>query len=85
MYYVQNLGYIGNAMIWWRPDSKGYTTNIEEAGRYTEEEMRGLINSRPEEDFAWECDYIDNTPEIRKVIIESQRIDAKNMITGKRQ
>ena len=83
-YYIQNLGYVGNAMIWWGPGSKGYTSDIEDAGKYNTEEMLEIINSRPEEDFGWECDYIDNNPEIRKTIIESQRINMKRRITGKR-
>lgn len=85
LYYIQNLGFVGNAMIWWREGGKGYTTNIKEAGRFPAEEMLNIINNRPNEDFAWECEYIDNTPEIRKTIIESQRIDSNKMIRAKQR
>jgi len=29
---------------WWKPDSRGYTRSIDEAGRYTEEEARDICN-----------------------------------------
>ena len=84
MYYVQNSGYVGNALTWWREGGRGYTSDIAEAGRFSETEMRDIIDNRPEDDFAWECDYIDNNLEIRKVIIEAQRIDFRKQIKGKR-
>jgi hypothetical protein len=61
LYYIQS-GYVDNAMLWWRPNGKGYTTDIEEAGKFTAERMLDIINNRPKEDVAWECEYIDNTP-----------------------
>lgn len=84
MYYIQNSGYIGNAMIWWRKGGKGYTSYIADAGRFSEKEMHDIIDNRPEDDMAWECDYIDNNLEIRKTIIESQNIDFEKQIKGKR-
>jgi hypothetical protein len=29
-------------LVWYRPDSHGYTENLEEAGRFTEEEARAI-------------------------------------------
>jgi hypothetical protein len=83
LYYIQNRGYLGNGMIWWREGGRGYTSNIEEAGRFPAEEMLSIINNRPNDDFAWECDYIDNTPEIRKVFIDTQYIDYDKRIMAK--
>jgi hypothetical protein len=40
LYYIQSLerGAWGNDAVWWRPESKGYTSHIDEAGKYTAEE-----------------------------------------------
>lgn len=84
-YYIQS-GYVGNAMLWWRPDAKGYTTDINEAGKYPAERMLSIINNRPDEDVAWEAEYIDNTPEIRKVVIDETRgIDYRKRIVAKQR
>lgn len=72
-YYIKN-GFVGNAVLWWGQDSKGYTTDINKAGRYTKEESLKIIK-RPE-DTAWECDYIDNNLMARKTIIDMQYLDA---------
>lgn len=82
-YYIQN-GYVGNAVSWWGINSQGYTTDITKAGRYTEEEMKRIVNTRPE-DVAWPCDYIDNCEKARKLIIDSQYLDNSQIIRGKRK
>jgi hypothetical protein len=80
MYYIQN-GYVGNAIAWWAIDSKGYTTNISKAGKYTKEQAEKIIE-RPQ-DVAWECSYIDNCKEAQKLIIDGQYLDGKYKIIGK--
>jgi hypothetical protein len=32
----------GDHCVWWRPDSAGYTTSLDEAGRYTEQEAKSI-------------------------------------------
>ncbi|MCQ4154567.1 hypothetical protein NNL19_03000 [Riemerella anatipestifer] len=34
-YYIRRQGYVGNALIWWKANSNGYTVDIREAGRDT--------------------------------------------------
>ncbi len=75
MYYIQNVGYLGNAMIWWGIDSKGYTVDIRKAGKYTKERAKGIC--KRSEDTAWECEYIDNLLKAHKLIIDSQYPDRK--------
>ena len=64
LYYIQNQGFVGNAIIWWRVDGRGYTTDIREAGKFTKEEAKEIIK-RPE-DTAWPCSYIDNNVKAHK-------------------
>lgn len=79
MYYIQN-GYVGNAMCWWAENSRGYTTDINKAGRYTAEQAKNII-TRPQ-DIAWECDHIDNNLDARKTIIDSQYLNYDYRIVG---
>jgi nitrogen fixation-related uncharacterized protein len=82
LYYIQN-GYIGNAVLWWGIDSKGYTTDFEKAGKYTKEEAKRIIQ-RPE-DRAWECNYVDKNIKARKLIIDGQYLDSKKCLKGRRR
>lgn len=52
-FYIQYQGdYAFDYMLWWRPDSKGYTYDIRQAGLYTEAEARSICGIRGEE-AAW--------------------------------
>ena len=79
LYYIQNEGYLGNAMRWLGVDSKGYTSDIRKAGKYTEEQAKRICR-RPE-DTAWECEYIDSLEEAKKLIIDMQHVDSKHSRT----
>lgn len=39
------VGYNDKCILWWRPESKGYTTAVELAGRYTQDEARSICGS----------------------------------------
>jgi hypothetical protein len=41
IYYILSLKHspIGNHAVWWRPESAGYTTRLEEAGVFDETEI----------------------------------------------
>lgn len=82
MYYIQS-GFIGNAALWWAIDSKGYTTEIDKAGKFSKEEAKEIIN-RPQ-DRAWECSHIDTCIEARKIIIDVQYLNIKKCLKGKRK
>lgn len=79
MYYIQN-GWVGNAILWWGKDSKGYTTYIQQAGKYTKEQAKEIIK-RPE-DKAWECSHVDNCIEARKTIIDGQYLNRRYRLIG---
>lgn len=46
LFYVQN-GYVGNSVSWWGINSRGYTTNIANAQKYTRESiLKDFIQGR---------------------------------------
>jgi hypothetical protein len=83
LYYIQN-GYVGNAINWWRPEGKGYTTNIKEAGKFSEAQAKQQANTRVD-DVAWPCDYIDNNEQAHKVIIDAQFIRRIKSFQGRKR
>jgi hypothetical protein len=80
LYYIQN-GYVGNAILWWGIDSKGYTTDITKAGKYTKEEAEKIIQ-RPQ-DIAWLCEHIDNNEKAKKLTIDIQYLNTNYRLVGK--
>lgn len=53
MYLIQDTRqFCGNCIFWWAPDRAGYVCNVDEAGRYTEEEARRIEGIRGT-DVAW--------------------------------
>jgi hypothetical protein len=79
LYYIQN-GYIGNAILWWAKDSKGYTTNFKNAGKFTWAQAEDIIK-RPE-DRAWPCKYIDEQLDAQIVTVDAQYLSTKYRIDG---
>lgn len=58
MYYIQN-GFSGNAIVWWAKDSKGYTSNLNEAGKFTKEFAFNQVACGRSGEYAWPCSYVD--------------------------
>ncbi|WP_025517582.1 hypothetical protein [Bordetella trematum] len=59
LFYLQDSrSYVGNDMLFWRPDGGGYTTDLREAATYTREEAQEKHNSRAT-DIPWPKGYID--------------------------
>lgn len=81
-YYIQN-GWVGNAILWWAIDSKGYTTDIRKAQKYGKEEAKRIIQ-RPQ-DRAWECKHVDECEEARKVTIDGQYLNDLKCLKGKKR
>lgn len=38
-------GWMNNCIVWWRPEGRGYTYSVDQAGRFTEEEAKLLVGS----------------------------------------
>ena len=58
-YYILSLKHSprDGLCVWWRPDNSGYTTKLEEAGRYTLEQIDA------------QRDYYDNNKTTRAVLV----------------
>lgn len=57
LFLIQRAGhYVGNSVLWWRPNGRGYTSSIEEAGRYSQEEAQAFTGHTS--DVAWPEDVI---------------------------
>lgn len=53
MYYIQNVGYCGNCLKWWRAGGRGYTANLDEAWLVDKAKADSICSSRPKEDIPW--------------------------------
>lgn len=59
MFYLQDSrSYVGNDVLWWAKDGRGYTTDLRKAHIYTEVEAQKK-NSNRKTDIPWPKDYID--------------------------
>ena len=73
-YYLQESETIvGNCMLFWRKDRKGYTTNLDEAHIFTREEAQAQQRCR-ETDIPWPKKLLDSMSE-RSVNIQRVRRD----------
>ncbi len=50
-YYIQNVGFSGDCLRWWRPNGHGYTLNLDEAWRVSKEKAEEICRTRPKEDI----------------------------------
>ena len=59
LYYLQDSRqYVGNSMLWWRAGGAGYTTNLEEAGVFTQDQAFRQHRVR-DTDRPWSKSYVD--------------------------
>ena len=75
-YYIQN-GHVGNTMLFWRKEGKGYTTNLDEAGIWDEESARTICANRNKNNRAWSIRYINK---ISSLQVDVQRADGVNIL-----
>lgn len=63
LFYIQNRGYCGNCLLWWRIDGQGYTCNLDEAWKVPRASAEGVCRSRPHQDVMWPVNTIDQHAE----------------------
>lgn len=78
LYYLRTEGFVGNALLWWGKNHRGYTSNILQAGKYTRKEAENICHGRDTEK-AYLCSVIDEKEEAKKLIIDSQFISSEDM------
>lgn len=58
LYYLQDTRQnVGNCMLFWCPQDKGYTCQLDDAGKYTGPEARSRCNDGTHK--AWPCGFIE--------------------------
>lgn len=61
LFYIQNKSFVGNCHLWWRSGGCGYTYNLNEALKATEEEAKEICSSRDTgEDIPWSVEAVDS-------------------------
>lgn len=59
LYYIQNIGFCGNCLYWWREGGHGYTANLDKAWKVTKEKADSICTDRPKEDIPWPVEKVD--------------------------
>lgn len=61
LYVIQDTrDYSGRSVVWWRPAQKGYTCNLDKAGRYTAVEAESIQSSSRGLAKAWPVQQIES-------------------------
>lgn len=71
MYYLQDARWsamVGKCPSWWRPDGNGYTTNLDEAARFTFAEAMAQHRCR-DTDLPWLCSEVEK---LRRPTVDCQ-------------
>jgi hypothetical protein len=63
LFYIRTRGFIGNGIVWWRPNSQGYTSDLKQAGKYPRAFAYNVCKSTHGGNLAYLCQKIDNLEE----------------------
>ncbi|MBL4763539.1 MAG: hypothetical protein JKY93_12685 [Gammaproteobacteria bacterium] len=79
LYYLQdNRGYVGNDLLWWAKNGRGYTTDLSKAEIYTKEDAVSQNKCR-ETDIPWPKDYVDAKT---RPAVDMQYVEIKEALKG---
>jgi len=77
LFYIQDSRqYVGNCMLWWGAKSRGYTCNLDLAGKYSRQEAEEICANRESEKM-WPVAEID--------ALASRHVDMQNVRRAKKQ
>lgn len=82
-YYIRTKGFCGNSLLWWRENGNGYTTDLNDAWRVSEEKAKEICNARPGEDFAYRADEM-NAAATLQVSCESEGFRAAKPLPNRK-
>ena len=68
-YYIHSGDYVGNSMLWWALEGKGYTTDLDKAEKYSMDDAKDICKDG--KNTAYLVDYIN-----RRV---SKSVDMQNI------
>lgn len=74
-FYIQNRGYCGNCLQWWRADRHGYTMDLREALKVGRKEAESIVSDRPGIDRMWPAADIDAIAELH---VNCERLKGDN-------
>ncbi len=73
MYYVQDSrSYVGNCVLWWGKNSSGYVCSINEAHKYTKQEIIAKFIDGRDTDIVWNAKHIEGNI---KQVVDIQNIN----------
>ena len=60
MYYIQDSrGYVGNSVLWWGLESRGYVCDMRRAQKYTKQQMLEICLDGRETDIPWIASHVE--------------------------
>lgn len=79
LYYVQDTRPVdGDCALWWRPNSRGYTTDLSKAGLYTRDQILRMRDT----DVGWPREYAE-APAVPHVGIGRLRENGRRTVRGR--
>lgn len=60
LFYIQNKGFVGNSLRFWRPEGAGYTCDLDDAWKVTAEKANEITRVRRGEDVAISAKLLDS-------------------------
>ena len=77
LYFISTGKYVGNDVLWWGINSKGYTCNLAKAGRYSKKEAVEICSNKGRLDQAWPVKHV----LINSIkVADMQYLDAKQIL-----
>ena len=79
LFYLQDKrSYVGNDILWWAKDGRGYTTDLSRAEVYTKEKALAQHKCR-ESDIPWPKEYVDKKT---RPAVDMQYVDIETALQG---